>query len=160
MRFSPFGRAVYARHRGSGCYNRHDPSGVSSRSVRCRRPLCHPRVGDPLLMSTYPGNPSLAAAVKERVTSTFEQALALFRLGRTDEVAAGCTLILQMDPLFDPAKKLLEKTRNPAAPIDVEALMPSGGNASKDLQEAREAMAARDFQRVVNITTEVLTNDL
>jgi tetratricopeptide (TPR) repeat protein len=111
-------------------------------------------------MSTYSGNPSLATAVKERVTSTFEQALALFRLGRIDEVVAGCSLILQMDPLFDPAKKLLEKARNPAAAIDVESLMPSTGAAQGDLQEAREALAARDFQRVVNITTEILTNDL
>lgn len=111
-------------------------------------------------MSTYSGNPSLATAVKERVTSTFEQALALFRLGRTDEVVAGCNLILQMDPLFDPAKKLLEKARNPAAAIDVESLMPSAAATNRDLQEARQAMAARDFQRVVNITTDILTNDL
>jgi len=110
-------------------------------------------------MSDYPGNPALAAAIKDRVNSTFQQALQLFRTGKTQDVISGCTLILQMDPLFDPAKKLLEKARNPASPIDVESLIPPppAGNA---LQEAREAMAARDFQRVVQITTEVLTNDL
>lgn len=109
-------------------------------------------------MSTYAGNPGLAAAVKDRVSSTFQQAVTLYKNGRSDEVIAGCTLILQMDPLFDPAKKLLEKTRNPASPINVDSLV---GGASVDmLAEAREAMAARDFQRVVNITTEVLTNDL
>ncbi len=109
-------------------------------------------------MSTYAGNPSLATAVKDRVSSTFQQALALYKGGRTDEVVAGCTLILQMDPLFDPAKKLLEKIRNPAAPIDIDSL--AGGGSDEALREAKEAMAARDFQRVVNITTEVLTNDL
>ncbi len=109
-------------------------------------------------MSTYEGNPSLATAVKDRVTTTFQQAVTLYKHGRIDEVVAGCTLILQMDPLFDPAKKLLEKTRNPAAPIDVDALL--GGGSADPLKEAREAMSARDFQRVVNITTEVLTNDL
>jgi tetratricopeptide (TPR) repeat protein len=109
-------------------------------------------------MSTYLGNPSLSTAVKERVSSTFQQAVALYKIGRTEEVVAGCNLILQMDPSFDPAKKLLEKTRNPTLPIDVDTLIPA--SAADALAEARTAMKARDFQRVVNITTEVLTNDL
>ena len=110
-------------------------------------------------MSTYLGNPSLSTAVKDRVSATFEQALTLYRSGRKDEVVAGCNLILQMDPLFDPAKKLLEKTRNPASPIDVDSLTPST-TAEDALRQARAAMATRDFQRVIQITTEVLTNDL
>src|SRR5436853_6255737 len=110
-------------------------------------------------MSTYLGNPSLSTAVKDRVVATFQQALALYRTGRTDEVRAGCNLILQMDPLFDPAKKLLEKTQNPASPIDVNTLTPST-SAEDALRQARVAMTARDFQRVIQITTEVLTNDL
>src|SRR5439155_8671230 len=109
-------------------------------------------------MSTYLGNPSLSTAVKERVSSTFQQALALYKQGRTDEVVAGCGLILQMDPSFEPAKKLLEKARNPNLPIDVDNLVPASADAA--LVEARSAMASRDFQRVVNITTEILTNDL
>jgi tetratricopeptide (TPR) repeat protein len=110
-------------------------------------------------MSTYLGNPSLSTVVKERVSSTFDQALALFRQGRTDEAIAGCTLILQMDPLFDPAKKLLEKARDPNAPIDIDALAPQVGTDDA-LDEARAAMRARDFERVVHLTTEILTNDL
>src|SRR5439155_20729169 len=93
-----------------------------------------------------------------RVLSTFQQALTLYKQGRHDEVIQGCGLILRMDPLFDPAKKLLEKTRNPSSPIDVDALVPAP--ARDPMAEAREAMAARDFQRVVNVTTEVLTDDL
>src|SRR4051794_7731640 len=107
---------------------------------------------------TYPGNASLAAAVKDRVVSTFQQTLALYKQGRQDDVYAGCNLILQMDPSFDPAKRLLEKTRNPNLPIDVDTLLPA--SADDALVEARTAMGARDFQRVVNITTEILTNDL
>ncbi len=110
-------------------------------------------------MSTYLGNVSLEAAVKDRVQSTFQQALTLYKQGRTDEVEQGCALILRMDPMFDPARKLLEKTRNPAAPIDVDSLMPSSP-AGDPLGEARQALAARDFPRVLEITTEVLTNDL
>jgi tetratricopeptide (TPR) repeat protein len=109
-------------------------------------------------MSTYPGNVSLSSAVKERVVSTFQQALALFKQGRTDEVVQGCTLILRMDPIFDPAKKLMEKARNPASPIDVDALALQ--LTADPMAEARAALAARDFQKAVNITTEILTNDL
>lgn len=107
---------------------------------------------------SYPGNPALAAAVKDRILSTFRQTVALYRQGRTDEVAAGCGLILQMDPMFDPAKKLLEKTRNPAMPLDVDSLAPPDDEAP--LQHARDAMAARDFQRVIHLTGEILTNDM
>jgi tetratricopeptide (TPR) repeat protein len=66
--------------------------------------------------------------------------------------------MLQMDPMFDPARKLIEKTRNPNAPIDVDSLLPDSDDEA--LREARTAMAHRDFARVVQITTEILTNDL
>ncbi|HVR41463.1 MAG TPA: tetratricopeptide repeat protein [Thermoanaerobaculia bacterium] len=108
---------------------------------------------------SYPGNLSLSTAVKDRVVSTFKQTLALYKQGRADEVAAGCALILQMDPMFDPAKKLAEKLRNPNAPINVDTLLPDLG-ADDMMNEARRAMIARDFERVVHLTTEILTNDL
>jgi len=109
-------------------------------------------------MSTYPGNIALSNAVKERVVSTFQQTLALYKQGRTDEVVQGCTLILRMDPVFEPAKKLMEKARNPNAPIDVEAL--ARQLSADPMAAAREAMAQRNFQKVIDLTTEVLTNDL
>lgn len=110
---------------------------------------------------SYPGNSTLPQAVKDRVLSTFQQTLALYRAGRMDEVTAGCTLLLQMDPTFDPARKLVEKLRNPSLPIDVESLVPGGAGATRSpLELAREAMAARDFQQVLHLTTEILTDDL
>jgi tetratricopeptide (TPR) repeat protein len=110
---------------------------------------------------SYPGNPSLSAAVKDRVLSTFQQTVALYKQGRTDEVAAGCNLLLQMDPMFDPAKKLAEKLRNPSLPLDVDALLPTPSEPQRaPMEGAREAMAARDFQRVIHLTTEILTDDL
>src|SRR5438445_710409 len=109
-------------------------------------------------MSTYPGNVALSNAVKERVVSTFQQALTLFKQGRADEVVQGCGLILRMDPQFEPAKKLMEKARNPNAPIDVDALAQQ--LTADPMTEARKAMAARNFQKVVDTTTEILTNDL
>ncbi|MEA2336592.1 MAG: hypothetical protein QOE82_599 [Thermoanaerobaculia bacterium] len=108
-------------------------------------------------MATYLGNASLSSAVKDRVVSTFQQALALYKQGRSAEVVEGCTLILRMDPTFDPARKLLEKTRNPNAPINVDSLLPAP--AADPLDEARAALAERDFQRANDITSEVLRND-
>jgi len=107
-------------------------------------------------MATYPGNASLSSAVKDRVLSTFQQALELYKQGRAAEVVEGCTLILRMDPTFDPARKLLEKTRNPNSPVDVDSLML---RADDPLREARAAMAARDFQRANDLTAEVLRDD-
>jgi tetratricopeptide (TPR) repeat protein len=99
--------------------------------------------------------------VKDRVLSTFQQTLGLYKQGRMDEVTAGCNLLLQMDPMFDPAKKLLSKLRNPALPIDVDTLLPAAPRDERSaMQQAREAMASRDFQQVVHITSEILTDDL
>ncbi len=108
-------------------------------------------------MSNYPGNSALAAAVKERVASTFEQTVALYRQGRKAEVIAGCNLILQMDPMFEPAKKLLQQAGGGAAPP---ADPFPTGDSGASLAEAKTAMASRDFERVLALTTEILTNDL
>jgi tetratricopeptide (TPR) repeat protein len=109
-------------------------------------------------MATYLGNASLSSAVKDRVLSTFQQALALYKDGRIDEVVQGCGLILRMDPMFDPAKKLLEKAKNPSAPIDVDSLIPAESE-SDALREARAALASRDFQRASDLTAALLRND-
>jgi tetratricopeptide (TPR) repeat protein len=109
-------------------------------------------------MATYLGNSSLSSAVKDRVLSTFRQAVTLYKQGRIDEVVQGCGLILRMDPMFDPAKKLMEKAKNPSSPIDVDALIPSDAG-SEALREARAALAARDFQQASNLTAELLRND-
>ena len=98
--------------------------------------------------------------MKDRVLSTFQQTLALYKQGRTDEVLAGCNLLLQMDPNFDPARKLQEKTRNPGAAIDVDTLLPVERDTRAPIQQAREAMATRDFERVIQVTSQILTEDL
>lgn len=111
----------------------------------------------------YPGNASLSSAVKERVVSTFRQTLALYHQRRTDEVVAGCTLILQMDPMFDPARKLIEKARNPSLNIDVDSLLPqesASAAGGPTMEQARQAMAARDFERVAQLTSAILSDDL
>ncbi|HEX7831969.1 MAG TPA: tetratricopeptide repeat protein, partial [Thermoanaerobaculia bacterium] len=75
-----------------------------------------------------------------------------------DEVVAGCGLILQMDPMFEPARKLLDKANHPGLPIDVDSLLPADSRSK--IEQARAALADRDFQRVGQITNEILTEDL
>ncbi len=94
--------------------------------------------------------------VRERLEATFQQALTLLEQGRNEEVIAGCTLMLQMDPLFDPAKKLLEKARNPSMTFD---FTPQGSGGDPRINQAREALLARDFQRALHYAGEVLAQD-
>jgi tetratricopeptide (TPR) repeat protein len=108
----------------------------------------------------YPGNRELPAEVKDRVATTFRQAVDLFRQGRIDETQHGCDLILQMDPAFVPARKLLEKLRNPAAPVDIDSLTAGLPGGEDRLMAARQALAARDFGRAAELANEILRSDL
>jgi len=112
------------------------------------------------MSATYPGNPVLSAEVKQRVLSTFRQAVDLFHQGRTDEVIVGCDFLLKLDPMFDPAKKLLEKARNPSLPIDIDSLVMSEETGGDPLENARQALEERDFQRAAELSTAVLRADI
>lgn len=110
------------------------------------------------MSQNYPGNSSLPAEVRQRVITTFKQSVDLFRQGNRDDALAGCDYVLKMDPTFDPARQLMEKIENPIAPVDVDNLLASvaGGVA---IDDAREALRARDFARVLDITSEILRSD-
>ena len=110
-------------------------------------------------MATYPGNPTLPAEVRDRVLSTFRQAVDLYKKGQTDEAISGCNLIASMDPQFSPARKLVEKISNQAAAVDVDALLKSVGAGPDVLDQARTALAARDFERAEQIAESVLSED-
>lgn len=135
------------------------------------------------MTTDYPGNSALPAEVKQRVLSTFRQTLDLYNQGLLDDVVVGCEFLLKMDPLFQPAKKLMEKAKNPASTVDVPSLMalvgpapaapqgaaPSSGRAAApaspsatalSLSEARAALADREFQRAIDLTSEVLRTDM
>jgi tetratricopeptide (TPR) repeat protein len=87
----------------------------------------------------------------------------LYNHGRLDEVSAGCDLITKMDPMFAPAKKLAEKLNNPAADIDVDALLDGlGGTVTGGggvINEAQTALAERNFHRVIEICQGILASD-
>lgn len=111
---------------------------------------------------TYPGNSALSPEVRERVVSTFRQMVDLYNQGRVDEVAAGCDLIMKMDSMFVPARKLAEKLANPAAAVDVEALLEGLGGADTSggaIEEAKAAYSIRDFQRAIDICQGILSTD-
>src|SRR5262249_16350488 len=70
----------------------------------------------------YPGNPSLPREVREKILSTFRHTLNLYHEGKADDCVIGCDFILKMDPRFSPARRLMDKAKNPAAAVDVAEL--------------------------------------
>lgn len=115
----------------------------------------------------YPGNPSLPKEVRDKILSTFRHSLSLYGEGKAVDCAVGCEFILKMDPRFGPAKKLLEKARNPAADVDVAELQsslgeeaPAPGNLGeapdKFLISAIEAFAERNFDTAIENANRVL----
>ena len=116
----------------------------------------------------YPGNPSLPREVRDKILTTFKHTLSLFQEGKTDDCLIGCDFILKMDPRFSPARRLLEKAKNPAADVDLielEAIVagapargrPTAADAEKMLVRAVESYNARDFDACINAAEQVLT---
>ncbi|MEM6455339.1 MAG: hypothetical protein AAF772_09625, partial [Acidobacteriota bacterium] len=75
---------------------------------------------------TYRGNPSLNEEVKGRITTTFSQTVELVKNGRDQEAVLGCEFILGMDPLFQPARVLLDRLKTGARPVTVDDLLGDG----------------------------------
>lgn len=109
-------------------------------------------------MTAYPGNPSLSPEIRERVLTTFGQTLELFKQGNVEQTVSGCDFLLQLDPTFEPARKLRAKATDPFADVDVESLIPHEDH-SEDLAEARKALRTRDFQRAADLCTTILASD-
>ncbi|MGH9367197.1 MAG: hypothetical protein ACRD3M_05950 [Thermoanaerobaculia bacterium] len=118
----------------------------------------------------YPGNPSIPNEVRDKILSTFKHTLTLYQEGKVDDCLIGCDFILKMDPRFSPARRLLEKAKNPAADIDLielEAIVattpvrpprPSAADAEKLLVRAVESYNARDFDACINAAEQVLAS--
>ncbi len=116
----------------------------------------------------YPGNPSLPREVREKILSTFRHTLNLFHQGKTDDCLIGCDFILKMDPRFAPARKLMEKAKNPSAAVDVaelEAVVTAtptrqervaAADPNRLLVRAVESFNARDFDAAIGAAEQVL----
>ncbi|MEO8215837.1 MAG: tetratricopeptide repeat protein [Acidobacteriota bacterium] len=105
----------------------------------------------------YPGSVNLPPEVRNRVLTTYEQLEELARQGMTADVKAGCELLLKMDPLFEPAKRLLASSRG-GVPGGRPGATPE--DAAAKLAEARRAVESRDFHTAIELTNEVLRVDL
>jgi tetratricopeptide (TPR) repeat protein len=117
---------------------------------------------------TYPGNPSLPREVRDKILSTFRHTINLFKEGKTDDCVIGCDFILKMDPRFGPARQLLEKSRNPAATVDIaelEAIVAeaparqeraASPETDRLLVRAVESLNARDFDAALATAEQVL----
>ncbi len=112
------------------------------------------------MTDSYPGNASLPSEVKQRILTTFRQTLDLFQQGRTDEAVAGCDFLLSLDQNFGPAKKLRAQAASGAAVDITEFGAFNTPHAEGDeLVEAGQALADREFQRALDLSTSILTRD-
>ncbi len=91
--------------------------------------------------TSYPGNLSLPAEVREKIISTFRHTLDLFQDGKLEDCLIGCDFILKMDPRFTPARRLQEKARNPKAEVDVSELQAVVGPPASAAPPRRETGA-------------------
>ena len=66
-------------------------------------------------MTSYSGDPSLSADLKERIQKTFAQSLDLASAGSREEARLGCDFILRMDPKFSLAQALIERLESEGA---------------------------------------------
>ncbi len=117
---------------------------------------------------SYPGNPSLPREVRDKILSTFRHTLNLYKEGKADDCVIGCDFILKMDPRFAPARQLMEKTKNPAAGVDVGALEAivaatptrqervASVDTDRLLVRAAESLNARDFDAAIATAEQVL----
>jgi tetratricopeptide (TPR) repeat protein len=116
----------------------------------------------------YPGNPSLPREVRDKILSTFRHTLNLYKENKLDDCLIGCDFILKMDPRFGPARKLMEKSKNPNAEVDVaelEALVAGtmtrqervvAAEPDRLLVRAVESYNARDFDAAAAAAGQVL----
>ena len=70
----------------------------------------------------YVGNTALSPQIQERIQNTFEQTVGLAEEGNRQEALLGCDFILRLDPLFEPARTLMERLNEGEGPVDVSNL--------------------------------------
>jgi tetratricopeptide (TPR) repeat protein len=112
----------------------------------------------------YPGNGRLPEETKYRVENTFRQALSLYLDGKMEDCIVGCDFILKMDPQFAPARQLLDKARDPQAPVDLAPVIAryqarEALNVEECLIQAIELFNGREYARTVEVLSKVMAAD-
>lgn len=58
---------------------------------------------------TYTGDNKLSEDIQQRVESTYQQSRDLAAEGKVQEAKLGCEFVLRLDPLYEPARELMQK---------------------------------------------------
>jgi tetratricopeptide (TPR) repeat protein len=81
---------------------------------------------------SYPGNPSLADEVQQKVLGTFMQTLDLAEAGKKEEALLGCDFIRRLDPQFKLADTLSERLESEEGELSVADLRSAAGGVSEE----------------------------
>jgi len=71
---------------------------------------------------SYPGDSSLSKEIRTRILDTLLQTLDLAEASKKVEALLGCDFMLQLDPLFEPARTLQERIQGSEGEVGVEDL--------------------------------------
>ncbi len=96
----------------------------------------------------YPGNPSLAQDVQERISNTFQQTLGLVTQNKEQEALVGCEFILRMDPQYQPAKTLVARLQGEARPVSLADLQDSPGGQEPVLEDLTQLADMADLEEL------------
>lgn len=105
---------------------------------------------------SYPGDTNLSAAIQQRVLNTFAQSRELAIKGKTQEASLGCEFVLRLDPLFAPARELMENLESGGS-ITATAGAPTAGAVAQadpdfDLRgELESLLEIRDFRTLLKV---------
>lgn len=102
---------------------------------------------------SYPGNPSLAPDVQQRILTTYRQSVQSAQQGNRDEALLGCDFVLRLDPQFGPARALQQMLAAGRPPEAFAALLAEegGGEGGDDLRATfTEMLESRRFAEILN----------
>jgi tetratricopeptide (TPR) repeat protein len=119
---------------------------------------------------SYPGDKDLSAAIQDRVQSTYKQSRELALKGKRQEATLGCEFVLRLDPLFTPARELMEQLES-GGPIEggesaatekatssgADAATQASGEVDPDFDlgaELQSLLEVRDFRTLLNLAKE------
>jgi tetratricopeptide (TPR) repeat protein len=108
---------------------------------------------------SYPGDSALDARIQQRILSAFAEAVRLYQEGSPEECRTVLRSILEVDPSFTPASRLMTSVDD-GVPVDLGQLLGDVGASGIDTEavviEARQTFAERKFARAIELAREVL----
>jgi len=117
---------------------------------------------------TYTGDNKLSEDIQQRVEGTYQQSRDLAAEGKVQEAKLGCEFVLRLDPLYEPARELMQKLEagesvpEPKPNLDdgsdvVDGAVTPAESAEPDFDLAGEftdLLDRRDFHTLLNLAKE------